>query len=38
MGQLLTLMVFGDAITVNNDDDVEEEEANGATISGPGDP
>jgi len=35
MGQLLTLMVFGDAITVNNDDDVENEEANGATISGP---
>ena len=35
MGQLLTLMVFGDAITVNNDNDVEDEEANGATISGP---
>ena len=35
MGQLLTLMVFGDAITVNNDDDVEDEEMNGASISGP---
>jgi len=35
MGQLLTLMVFGDAITVNDDNDVENEEANGATISGP---
>ena len=35
MGQLLTLMVFGDAITVSNDDNVEDEEMNGATISGP---
>ena len=35
MGQLLTLMVFGDAITVNDDNDIEDEEANGATISGP---
>ena len=35
MGQLLTLMVFGDAITVNNDDEVEGGEMNGASISGP---
>ena len=32
MGQLLTLMVFGDAITVNDDVDGEED---GATIPGP---
>ena len=31
-------MVFGDAITVNNDDDVEREEVDGATISGSTDP
>jgi len=35
MGQILTLMVFGDAITVNNDDDIEDGEMNGALISGP---
>ena len=35
MGQLLTLMVFGDVITVDNDDDIEDGEMNGAPISGP---
>jgi len=35
MGQILTRMVFGDAITVNNDDDIEDGEMNGVSISGP---
>ena len=30
-----TSTTFGDAITVNNDDDVEDEGMNGASISGP---
>ena len=33
MGQILTLMVFGDAI--NDDDDIEDGGTNGALISGP---